>query len=54
MRADGDQLGRITDLVDAGVLKPVVGRVFPFEATIEALRSVEQGGTRGKTVICIP
>lgn len=54
MRADGEQLRRITDLVNDGVLRPVVGRVFPFEQTIEALRSVDQGGIRGKTVISNP
>lgn len=54
MRADGEQLSRITELVNDGVLRPVVGRVFPFEQTIEALRSVDQGGIRGKTVISNP
>lgn len=54
MRADGEQLGRITELVERGVLSPVVGRVFPFDQTVEALRSVDQGGIRGKTVISNP
>ena len=54
MRADGEQLSRITDLVNDGVLRPVVGSVFPFEQTVEALASVNEGGIRGKTVISNP
>lgn len=51
MHASRDQLRRITALVDDGVLRPVVGRVFPFEQTPEALQSLGQGGTRGKVVV---
>jgi len=51
MRASGDQLRQITDLVDSGALSPVVGRVFDFEQTVEAMESLEKGGVRGKTVI---
>ena len=51
MRADGDQLRRIAHLVDTGALRPVVGRVFPFDQTIEALGRLEPGGIRGKSVI---
>ncbi|MFI5706589.1 NADP-dependent oxidoreductase [Kribbella sp. NPDC051620] len=51
MRASGSQLRQITDLVDSGVLRPVVGRVFDFEQTVQAMESLENGGARGKTVI---
>jgi len=54
MHADGAQLGRITGLVERGVIRPVVGRVLPFDRTVEAVASVEQGGIRGKTVISNP
>lgn len=54
MHADGAQLGRITELVEHGVIRPVVGRVLPFDRTVEAVASVEQGGIRGKTVISNP
>src|SRR5215207_6344003 len=37
MRASGDQLGEIGKLIDAGIIRPVVDRVFPFESTNEAL-----------------
>ncbi|MFC9767878.1 NADP-dependent oxidoreductase [Rhodococcus jostii] len=54
MRADGDQLRRIAHLVDTGALRPVVGRVSPFDQTIAALGRLEQGGIRGKSVISNP
>jgi NADPH:quinone reductase-like Zn-dependent oxidoreductase len=51
MRADGAQLERITELVDAGIITPQVGRVFPFSETPEALAALERGGIRGKVVV---
>jgi len=51
VRASGDQLRQITTLVDQGVLRPVVGRVFGFGQTPQALQSLSQGGIRGKAVI---
>ncbi|MEH0419516.1 NADP-dependent oxidoreductase [Streptomyces sp. B21-083] len=51
MRADGEQLRQITALVEQGALRPVVGKVFGFDQTPQALLSLSQGGTRGKTVI---
>ena len=54
MRASGEQLRDIARLVDDGVLRPVVGRVLPFEQTAEALRLVAAGGSRGKTVVRMP
>ena len=51
MRASGDQLRQITALVDSGALRPVVGRVFDFDLTAEAVRSLGKGGIRGKAVI---
>jgi NADPH:quinone reductase-like Zn-dependent oxidoreductase len=51
MRASGDQLRKISALVDSGVLRPVVGRVFDFDQTAEAVQSQGKGGIRGKAVI---
>lgn len=51
MRADGVQLSRIAELVEAGAIRPVLDRVFAFEDTPKALKHAETGRTRGKVVI---
>lgn len=51
MRADGNALREIAALMDAGAIRPVVDRVYPFEATNEALAHVDSGRARGKVVI---
>jgi NADPH:quinone reductase-like Zn-dependent oxidoreductase len=51
MRANGDQLSEITALIDQGVIRPVMDRVFPFESTEEALDFVDEGRTKGKVVV---
>jgi NADPH:quinone reductase-like Zn-dependent oxidoreductase len=51
MRASGEQLGRITSLIESGIIRPVMDRVFPFEATNEALAQVETGRSKGKVVV---
>jgi NADPH:quinone reductase-like Zn-dependent oxidoreductase len=51
MRASGDQLRGITSLIDSGIIRPVVDRVFPFESTREALAYVEKGRAKGKVVV---
>jgi NADPH:quinone reductase-like Zn-dependent oxidoreductase len=51
MRASGDQLREIGSLIDSGIIRPVVDRVFPFESTKEALSYVEKGRTKGKVVV---
>lgn len=51
MRANGSQLHAITSLIDSGIIRPIVDRVFPFEETNEAMAYVEKGRARGKVVI---
>ena len=51
MRASGDQLHEITSLIDSGIIRPVVDRVFPFESTKEAIAYVEQGRAKGKVIV---
>lgn len=51
MKASGDQLRQIAALVDAGHIRPVVDKVFPFQSTNEALAYVETGRAKGKVVI---
>jgi len=51
MRAHGGQLAEITALIEAGVIRPVIDRVFPFEATNDALAYVDTGRSKGKVVV---
>lgn len=51
MTASGQHLVEITRLIEAGHIRPVVDRVFPFEETRQALDYVETGRTKGKVVI---
>lgn len=51
MKASGAQLRELAKLVDAGAVRPVVDRVFPFESTNEALAYVDTGRAKGKVVI---
>ena len=53
MRADGGQLQQITTLIESGVIRPLVDKVFGFEATNEALAYVESGRAKGKAVIAV-
>ncbi|NQD90881.1 NADP-dependent oxidoreductase, partial [Paenarthrobacter sp. CM16] len=51
MHADGNQLSEIAALIDAGEIKPVLGRVVPFDQTADVLAALDKGGVRGKTVV---
>ncbi|WP_321517588.1 NADP-dependent oxidoreductase [uncultured Bacteroides sp.] len=51
MRANGNQLSQITSLIDSGIIRPVMDKIFPFEATNEALTYVETGRAKGKVVV---
>jgi NADPH:quinone reductase-like Zn-dependent oxidoreductase len=51
MRAQGVQLNQITKLIESGVIKPVLDKVFPFEQTNEAMSYVETGRAKGKVVV---
>jgi NADPH:quinone reductase-like Zn-dependent oxidoreductase len=53
MRASGDQLSEITSLIDDGIIRPVVDRVFPFTSTKEAMAYVEAGRAKGKVVVSL-
>jgi alcohol dehydrogenase len=53
MRANGGQLTEITSLIDAGIIRPVVDRVFPFASTKEAMAYVEAGRAKGKVVVSL-
>lgn len=51
MKPSGQQLTELGELVERGVLRPVVDRTFPLEETGEALDYVAKGRTVGKVVI---
>ncbi|WP_046638378.1 NADP-dependent oxidoreductase [Neorhizobium galegae] len=53
MTANGGQLAQITSLIEAGHIRPVMDRVFPFDKTNEALDYVETGRAKGKVVIAV-
>ncbi|MFZ6733796.1 NADP-dependent oxidoreductase [Undibacterium sp. Ji42W] len=53
MSAHGRQLREITSLIDAGAIRPVIDKVFPFEASNVAMAYVESGRAKGKVVIKI-
>ncbi|MET7367394.1 NADP-dependent oxidoreductase [Streptomyces sp. NPDC005566] len=54
MEAGGEQLRTIAPLVDAGKIRPVVDRVFPFDQTREAMEYVEKGRSEaGKVVVAM-
>ena len=51
MRANGEQLGRITSLIESGIVRPIVDRVFSFQATNEAMDYLATGRVKGKVVV---
>lgn len=51
MRPSGAQLASLAPLYDAGTLRPVVDRAFPFDRTLDAMAYVEQGKANGKIVV---
>ena len=51
MRPSGDQLREIGSLIDSGIIRPVVDRVFAFASTKEALAYVEKGRAKGKVIV---
>ncbi|PZU19162.1 MAG: NADPH:quinone oxidoreductase [Shinella sp.] len=53
MRAEGQQLHEIAKLIDAGAIRPIVDKVYPFAKTAEALAYVETGRAKGKVVVAV-
>lgn len=48
-----ERLMKLAELVDQGVLKPQVTAVFPLEKIADAVRHMERGSRRGKTVLTV-
>ena len=51
MQANGKQLSEISSLIDAGVIRPIIDKVFPFEQTQEAMSYVASGRAKGKVIV---
>jgi NADPH:quinone reductase-like Zn-dependent oxidoreductase len=51
MHPDGAQLEKIAALIDAGKLRPVIDRIYPFTETNVAIAHVESGRAKGKVVV---
>jgi len=54
MRADGAQLAELGAWIDAGTLRPLVHRTYPFAEVREAFAELERGHARGKIVVTMP
>ena len=54
VRPDGGQLAQIGALLEAGSIRPVIDRVFPFLEAKQALAYLAQGRARGKVVVQLP
>ena len=46
-------VAKITSLIDDGIIRPVVDRVFPFASTKEAMAYVEAGRAKGKVIVSV-
>lgn len=53
MKPSGNQLAQITQLIEAGKIKPIVDKEFPFAESQKAMDYLELGHSRGKVVIKI-
>ena len=51
MTANGTQLEKIAALIDAGHIRPVIDRIYPFAETNAAIAHVESGRAKGKVVV---
>ncbi|ARD28886.1 NADPH:quinone oxidoreductase [Acinetobacter lactucae] len=51
MQPNGQQLSKITELVEAGKIKPVVDQTYGFVQIKEALQYVNTGRSKGKVVL---
>lgn len=51
MQANGKQLSEISSLIEAGIIRPIIDKVFPFEQTKEAMSYVASGRAKGKVIV---
>ncbi|PGH77397.1 NADPH:quinone reductase [Bacillus thuringiensis] len=53
MKPSGDQLRTIANYIEAGQIKPVIDRVFPFEDAQKAMEYSGSGRAKGKIIVKI-
>lgn len=53
MKPSGDQLRTIANYIEAGKIKPVIDRIFPFEDAQKAMEYSESGRAKGKIIVKI-
>jgi len=51
VRPDGGQLAEIGGIIDAGGIRPVIDKVFPFDQATQALAYLETGRAKGKVIV---
>ena len=51
MQANGKQLSEISSLIEAGIIRPIIDRIFPFQQTNEAMSYVASGRAKGKVIV---
>jgi NADPH:quinone reductase-like Zn-dependent oxidoreductase len=50
---DSERLGRLRELIEAGAIRPVNDRTYPFEQMVEAHRYVELGHKTGNVAVTV-
>lgn len=53
MKANGAELQKITELIEAGIIKPVIDKVYTFDEAPQALDYVDSGRAKGKVILKI-
>ncbi|MDH4421988.1 NADP-dependent oxidoreductase [Bacillus cereus] len=53
MKPSGDQLRIIANYIEAGKIKPIIDRIFPFEDAQKAMEHSESGRAKGKIIVKI-
>ena len=51
MQANGKQLSEISLLIESGIIRPIIDRIFPFQQTNEAMFYVASGRAKGKVIV---
>lgn len=51
MKASGMQLAEISSLIEAGIISPIIDKVFSLEQTNEAMTYVASGRAKGKVIV---